>query len=372
VLSLGKGANDVLDPDQQEAASVMMVMGALSVVMGALGLKAVAAKGLKLIRGGPSVAGGASAGARLVDGLEGEAGGNKIVISEINTGNPKIKVTSPEGKVLYDGPLKDMPQGGFGGGNVGTAAKPNAELFARQRVTALQQEAATKEAQALEFESRAARVKSTSKAGQFKSQADALRKDAAALRDEASTYASGAKPATDVVPSADEVDAAIDRLAAGEGPPQQVMRVPLSQAERTAEDLPRLTRGLLKTSRGRVVFRVEGSGSRTLLNVDTATGGVTTSPGTTYLNFGSIERALEFLAKRGPGARIVAFEVEESWVQSVRSAAIPEQGTKFLTGKTPKLVDVRFAEDQFEIPAEMLPDMEKCIVPGSAKVILTQ
>jgi hypothetical protein len=127
----------------------------------------------------------------------------------------------------------------------------------------------------------------------------------------------------------------------------------------------------MRTSRGRVVFRVEGSGSRTLLNVDAA-GSVKTTPGTTYLNFGSVERALEFLAKRGPGARIVAFEVDEAWAQSVRSGAVPETGTKFLTGKTPKLVDVKYAEDQFEIPSEMLPEMEKFIVPGSAKVLLTK
>jgi hypothetical protein len=371
-LSLARGASDVVDPEQVEAAGMMMVMGVLSVAMGALGIKGGAAKGIKLLRGGRAAAtAGAGAGAKLIDGLEAEAGGNKFVISDISSGNPKLKVTSPDGKVLYDGLLKDMPQSGFGTGETAPVAKPDASMFARQRAAAAIEAATSKEAQALELESRASKVKSASKAAEFRTKAEVLRKEAAALRDEASQISSGAKSATADLPTPDEIEAEIDRIASGGGQPQQKVEVPLSKAERSAADVPRLERGLLRTSRGRVVFRVEGSGSRTLLNVGPG-GAITTSPGTTYLNFGSLERALEFLAKRGAGARIVAFEVEESWVQSVRSAAIPEKGTSFMSGQTPKLVDVRFAEDQFEIPANLLPEMEKFIVPGSAKVILTQ
>ena len=376
-LSQSKGANDVTDPEQQAAAGMMMAMGLFSIVMGALGLKGAIAKGLKLYRasraatGAAGAAGGATVppAADLIDKLEGEAGGNRIVISEISSGNPKVKVTAPNGDTLYEGPLKDMPQGGFGAGETAPAVKPDTATFARQRVSALQETAASKEAEALEMEGRAARVKDPKKAAQFKEQADAMRKEASTLRDEAASYASGAKHPLHDLPTPEDIDAAIDRVAAG-GTPQQKIEVPLSQAERTG-NLERLSRGVMRTSRGRVVFRVEGSGSRTLLNVDAA-GSVKTTPGTTYLNFGSVERALEFLAKRGPGARIVAFEVDEAWAQSVRSGAVPETGTKFLTGKTPKLVDVKYAEDQFEIPSEMLPEMEKFIVPGSAKVLLTK
>lgn len=371
-LSLARGASDVVDPDQVEAAGMMMAMGALSLAMGAVGLKGGIAKGVKLLRGGPAaVNAAAGTGAKLIDGLEAEAGGNKFVISDISSGNPKLKVTSPDGKVLYDGLLKDMPQSGFGAAETAPVAKPDANLFTRQRAAAATEAASSKEAQALELETRASRVKSGSKAAEFRKQAETLRKEAADLRNEAAEYASGAKSATADLPTPEEIEAEIDKIASGGGQPQQKVEVPLNKTERTPADLPRLERGLLRTSRGRVVFRVEGSGSRTLLNVG-AGGEITTTPGTAYLNFGSLERALEFLAKRGPGSRIVAFEVEESWVQSVRSAAVPETHTSFLTGKTPKLVDVRFAGDQFEIPANLLPEMEKFIVPGSAKVILTK
>ena len=367
MLSLGKGAHDVLDKEQQEAANQMMVMGAITAVMGAIGLKNAAVKGVKLVRGGPTAVTGAL---KPIDAIEGEAGGNKIAITEMSGGSPKVKVTSPEGKVLYDGPLKDMPQEGFGGGTTGAPPEPGGNLLQQQRAAAWQRLAASKEAEAAELERRVAVMKDVDKAAKFKDQAAALRKEAASLKEESAEYAAGTRSATADLPTNEEIDAEIDKLAAGKGAPQQKVEVPLSKSEQTPAELPRLERGLLKTARGRVVFRVEGSGSRTLLNVDPA-GAVTTTPGTAYLNFGSVERALEFLAKRGPGARIVAFEVEESWVQSLRSAAVPERGTKFLQGQ-PRLVDVRFAEDQMEIPANLLPEMEKFIVPGSAKVVITR
>ena len=366
-LSLGKGARDVLDPEQQEAANQLMVMGAITAVVGALGLKNAAVKGVKLVRGGTAAVTGAI---NPIDAIEGEAGGNKIAITEISGGNPKVKVTSPEGKVLYEGPLKDMPQEGFGGGNFGSPPKPGANLLQQQRAAAWERLAASKDAQAAELERRVAVMKDAAKAAKFKAQAGTLRNEATSLRQESAEYAAGTRSATADLPTNDEVDAEIDKIAAGKGAPTKGVSIPLGNAERTAADLPRLERGLIKTARGRVVFRVEGSGSRTLLNVDPS-GAITTTPGTAYLNFGSLERALEFLAKRGAGARIVAFEVEESWVQSLRSAAVPEGGTKFLQGQ-PRLVDVRFAEDQMEIPAALLPEMEKFIVPGSAKVVIVK
>lgn len=88
------------------------------------------------------------------------------------------------------------------------------------------------------------------------------------------------------------------------------------------------------------------------------------------LNFGSYERAVEFAQKESKaGSRIVAFEVDEAWSQAARSAAIPEHGTGALGGSLPRLVDVRFAEDQMEIPASLLDEFEKFIVPGSGRVI---
>ena len=73
--------------------------------------------------------------------------------------------------------------------------------------------------------------------------------------------------------------------------------------------------------------------------------------------------------KPGEGSRIVAFEVEEQWVRAARSAAVPEGGTKAMGGKQPRLVDVRFADDQMEIPPKLIPDLQEFIVPGSGRVI---
>jgi hypothetical protein len=377
LLSLGKGAHDVLDKEQQEAAGQMMAMGALSAVMGAMGLRTGVARGIKLIRTGPAAAmGAAGAGARAIDGLEGEAGGNKIVISEIASGKPKVKVTSPDGKVLYDGPLEDMPQGGFGGkgpgggepGGGGGRPGGDASLFQKQRAAALERTALEKDAEALKVGEQVRTAGSPERAARLRARADELRAEGAKLRAQAAEYASGAKSATADLPTPEEVEAELDKIALGKGKPQKSFRVPLAEAERTPEALARLQRSLMSTARGRVVFRVEGGGGMPRLNVDPA-GNVTTTSGTLNVNFGSLERALEFFAKRGSGARIIAFEVDEAWVQSVRSAAIPEHTTAGM-GKEVRLVDVKFAEDQMQIPEKLLPEMEKFIVPGSGKVLI--
>ena len=376
LLSLGKGAHDVLDKEQQEAAGQMMAMGALSAVVGALGLRTGVTRGIKLIRSGPAAAMG-TVGARAIDGLEGEAGGNKIVISDIASGKPKVKVTSPDGKVLYDGPLEDMPQGGFGakgpgggepGGGGGRPGGGDASLFQKQRAAALERTALERDAEALKVEDQVRTAGSPDRAARLRARADALRGEAAKLRGQAAEYASGAKSATADFPTEEELDAEFDRIALGEGQLQKRFRVPLAEAERTPEALGRLQRSLMSTARGRVVFRVEGGGGMPRLNVDPA-GNVTTGSGTLNVNFGSLERALEFFAKRGSGARIIAFEVDEAWVQSVRSAAIPEHTTAGM-GKEVRLVDIRFAEDQMQIPEKLLPEMEKFIVPGSGKILI--
>ena len=110
-LSQTTGASNVTDPEQQEAAGMMIATGLFAVVLGGLGLKGAVAKGLKLVRVARA-ASAARAAAEIIDGLEGEAGGNTIKISGIKSGNPTVKITSPTGETVYDGPLKDMPQTG--------------------------------------------------------------------------------------------------------------------------------------------------------------------------------------------------------------------------------------------------------------------
>jgi hypothetical protein len=243
-------------------------------------------------------------------------------------------------------------------------------LFQKQRAIALEQAAAKKEAEALATEGKIANAGSPERVQRLRAQAQSLRGEAAKLRGEAAEYASGAKSATADLPTPEEIEKELDKIALGEGKPQKAFRVPLSAAERTPEAIARLQRSLQSTARGRVVFRVEGGGSMPRLSVDAA-GNVTTGGGTLNLNFGSLERALEFLAKRGPGARIIAFEVDEAWVQSVRSAAMPEHMTGPL-GRDIRLVDVSYADDQMQIPEKLLHEMEKFIVPGSGKVVVVK
>ena len=133
----------------------------------------------------------------------------------------------------------------------------------------------------------------------------------------------------------------------------------------------RLQRGLLSTGRGRVVLRVEGGGSQSALGV-TAAGGVKIAPRMLYLNFGSVERALEFLAKRGPGHALWLSKSMRLGPSRCARRAVPQEGASLVNPKTPKLVDPSDAADQLQIPPDMIPEMEKFIVPGSGKVILTK
>ncbi|HEX5126944.1 MAG TPA: hypothetical protein VFW00_09395, partial [Rhodocyclaceae bacterium] len=197
-------------------------------------------------------------------------------------------------------------------------------------------------------------------------EAVALESQAHALRMEAAEYSSGRRSATADLPGPEDVDAMFAGLES-EGP--GLVKVPLSDVERNPELLQRLVRPLLEgEGGGRMVFRVESERSRSLVSVD-AEGNVTVEGGASaHLNFGSYERAVEFIMQNSRGnARIISFEVDENWVRSLRSAAIPEHGTADLHGQ-PRLVDVRFAHDQMEIPAGLIGELNRFIVPGSGRV----
>ncbi|WP_431287229.1 hypothetical protein [Roseateles chitinivorans] len=193
-----------------------------------------------------------------------------------------------------------------------------------------------------------------------------LQNRAIGLRAEAAEFASGRRSATADLPGADDVDT----LFAGmrpEGP--GLVRVPLSDVERNPALLQRMIRPMLEgEGGGRMVFRVESERGRSLVHVDAA-GNVTIDGGASaHLNFGSFERAVEFVMQNSQGnARIIAFEVDEGWVRSVRSAAIPEFGTVDLHGQ-PRLVDVRFADDQLEIPSGLIGELNRFVKPGSGVV----
>jgi hypothetical protein len=288
------------------------------------------------------------------------------------TASPIQRATTPQNRATGADSrtnLASEPPNARGATNAPTTSRVAPTLLQRQRAFALSQVAAQKDAQAAVFEQRAAAVREPNKAVEFRKSAAVLRSDAALLRKEGQEYANGVRSATTDFPQPEDIDRAIGKLEAGDGDFQPLVQVPLAASERLPQDLPRLTRLLVKGGRGRLVLRVEGDGSRSLVTIQPG-GDVSLTSRTAYFNFGSVDRALEFLAKRGPGARIVTFEVDEAWVQSLRSWAIPQRGTGFLSGQ-PRLVDVRFADDQLEIPPALIPEMEHFIVPGSGRILET-
>ena len=191
-----------------------------------------------------------------------------------------------------------------------------------------------------------------------------LEQRASAVRREAEEFASGRRPATEDLPGPEDIETMFTGLQAEAS---GLVRVPLSDVERNPALLPRLVRPLLSgESGGRMVFRVESERSRSLVHVD-AQGNVRVEGGAAaHLNFGSFERAVEFVMQNSQGnARIIRFEVDENWVRAARSAAIPEHETAPLAGRQPRLVDVRFAEGQLEIPGSLINELNRFILPGS-------
>jgi hypothetical protein len=102
-LSMGRGATDVFDPEQVDAAGAMMAMGVFTIAMGLFGLKGAAARGVKLLRA-------TRGGAAIVEGVEGQAGGMKIEVTKLDSVDPHVKLTGPDGKVIFEGPLSKAPK----------------------------------------------------------------------------------------------------------------------------------------------------------------------------------------------------------------------------------------------------------------------
>jgi hypothetical protein len=295
----------------------------------------------------------------------------ELLAAERSEASTIAKEAGVEGRPPGGGP--GGPSGGGGGGAGGAPT-----LLGRQRGAALRSDAAELERQIASLRREAGELEQTAarggtadrvaslqrRAAQRHRVATILEDDVGALRREATEFESGARSATAEFPTAEEVDLLLGQARAE----TELIRVPLAQTERHPDLLPRLVRQLLRSRTGnRVVFRVEGGVGRRLVEVS-ATGQVTLARGRTiFLNFGSAERAVEFAGKGR--ARIVMFEVSEDWVRSARSGAIPEHGTGALGGRQPRLVDVRFAEDQMEIPGSLVDELQQFIIPGSGRAV---
>jgi hypothetical protein len=257
------------------------------------------------------------------------------------------------------------------------SAAERAAMEQRRAAAAKQREAARAERDAAEAERKLATAGSTKRAASLRAEAVRKRGEAGKLRAEALEFESGRKSFTEVIPSAEEFEAKSETLTSESkptGPEKAAYGERFGERLRDPSALPRLDRPLESDPRRgtRTVYRVQGPENRRVtVGPD---GSVHVRPGRTlYGNFGSLERAKEFLRKGPPGREIVAFEVQEAWVQSLRSAAIPEvEGTKVLKGKVPKLVDVRFGDDQFEIPGSYVADLQDAIVPNSGRPVPTE
>ncbi|HYE05104.1 MAG TPA: hypothetical protein VEL07_06210, partial [Planctomycetota bacterium] len=117
------------------------------------------------------------------------------------------------------------------------------------------------------------------------------------------------------------------------------------------------------------VFRVEGSPNTRLVIGDDGSVGIL---GDTmlFLNFGSRERAEQYLAQKIagglPGVQVKSFQVPRSFLDDLRADAVPQQfGGQF--PNAPQIVDPTKAADQFGLTAAQLDALKDAIIEGSGK-----
>lgn len=244
----------------------------------------------------------------------------------------------------------------------------------------------------------------TRRAAALRGEADALRAEAGSIRSRAAeARAEAARETTRLPepPTPAEVERALEQLEAGAGGAgaQTWIRLPAgTHFQNRPELLERLVRPVFRSRTGnRVVFRVEGgtlpaaSWERTV--IDAGGSARVVGDGAVNLNFGVFERAVEFLLRARPGARLKVFEVEEGWFRALRSQAVPERGVpapvagrppgappgqatplprppglREVTGR-PRTVDVRFGHDQLQLPGSLIPELNEFIVPGSGRLV---
>lgn len=121
LYSLGRGAHDVLDPAQQEAADSMMAMGVMNMVLGSIGLASSALGTVRLIRAAAPPGGGLGA----VEAVEGTTtGGQLCKVTGWGTSNPRVVVTGPNGQVIREGPVSSFGPRAAASGGTRAAANP--------------------------------------------------------------------------------------------------------------------------------------------------------------------------------------------------------------------------------------------------------
>ncbi|WP_030241793.1 hypothetical protein [Streptomyces sp. NRRL S-350] len=287
------------------------------------------------------------------------------------------------------------------------------DLVRRQFGASLRIQAAGAEMEARRLEQELAEVLEKARAAEARGntrRAGALRDEAEVLRTkieaekaravEARAEAGRATPRLPELPAPADIERALGQLES-RGSAQTWIRLPAGLRFRDhPELLERVVRPVFRSRTGnRVVFRIEGgtppaaSRERVLIDAHGQARVLTSGTDPINLNFGLFERAVEFLIRARPGARLKVFEVEEGWFRALRSHAVPEQGKpasllgrppgtppegavplppppklKEVTGR-PRVVDTRYGQDQLQIPEELISELNEFIVPGSGRVV---
>ena len=86
-----------------------------------------------------------------------------------------------------------------------------------------------------------------------------------------------------------------------------------------------------------------------------------------HVTFDEAEHTAYFLAKRGPEAEIISFQVETEFVDQVRAAAVPQAQARAFPG-SPQIDDPTVTTGAYGLPKEWIDKMINASVKGSGKI----
>ena len=105
ILALGRGAHNVFDREQQEAADMLIAMGILNTAMGALDLTGLGISSVRLFRASRAPTPGQL---EPMTRIEAKAGNHTVTVTKLDSPEPQVRITDNNGAVVHEGPASSL------------------------------------------------------------------------------------------------------------------------------------------------------------------------------------------------------------------------------------------------------------------------
>ncbi len=120
------------------------------------------------------------------------------------------------------------------------------------------------------------------------------------------------------------------------------------------------------------VYRVQGgvppAASRARIGIGSSGEMTVSGDGMLFVTFDDLGRAEAFVSTNRPGASIVAFDVDPTFVTQVRNAAVPMRQAGNFPG-APQVADPLQTSGSFGLPSEWISRLQDAAIPGTGRVV---